>query len=115
VYANANVNSRSKACGRNKNKRLQKSLLPVKVSNNEKWTAEELRQCCNVYADGGVGDNEPIQPTNEDNKEVKIVSIKKKHLHVPKKHLAEKGEGRNKGLRCLQNNYFFGLTFFGGH
>ena len=112
MVANAKANSRSRAQEKKKNDKLNTSLLKVKaVDHNrmpsiKKWTAEDLLQC-NVYADGGVGDNEPIQPTNEDGKEVKVISIKKKS-YMYRQSMPRRGVTKVFGITRMElHNSFF--------
>ena len=86
-----------------KNIKLQKTLLQVNVSRNNKWKDLNFHRF-NVYADGGDNDNEPIQPSKHDNKVVKVISIKGNELYVPKKHLAD----QRKGLCCVVDR----VTYF---
>ena len=93
--------SRSISRGKKKNSRLQKTFLPVQVSRHVTYTAEILNQY-NVYADGGDDGNEPIQPSNEGNKEAMVIPINR--LHVPIRHL----DNHRKGLRCVEKQ----VTYF---
>jgi len=86
-----------------KNIKLQKTLLQVNVSRRNKWKDLNFHRF-NVYADGGDNDNEPIQPSKHDNKVVKVISIKGNELYVPKKHLAD----QHKGLCCVVDR----VTYF---